>query len=243
MGKTEAFERIFADRPLLHRIDEIGDFRTERSALPVEMRDQLASMRGRQNWGVSKEFGRYLLDSIESNMRTLETGAGVSTLIFALGGSDHVAVAPWLDELDELRKYAVRVGIDVSRVDFVASASEDYLPKLTPVELDLVFIDGKHAFPWPILDWYYTADRLKVGGLMILDDTQLPPVRMLSEFLRADTPRWRFLKTVGEWTDIFEKRVRSVHDVAWHEQPWAALIRQRPLLQRIRGRLSRLLRR
>jgi hypothetical protein len=65
------------------------------------------------------------------------------------------------------------------------------------VELDIVFIDGMHAFPWPILDWYSTADHLKVGGLMIIDHTQLPSVGILSEFLRVDSPRWLFAKTVG----------------------------------------------
>ena len=35
---------------------------------------------------------------VSPGLRTLETGAGISTLIFALGGAYHVAVAPWQEE-------------------------------------------------------------------------------------------------------------------------------------------------
>jgi hypothetical protein len=245
MDKTEIFERIFADQPSFHRVAETGCFRTERSALPDKMRDRIASLTGRQNWGISKELGRYLLDVVTPDMRTLETGAGVSTLIFAMGGSQHTAVAPFGDEMEEMRNYAATIGIDASRVTCVASGSEKYLPTLTDVEFDIVFIDGMHAFPWPILDWYSTADHLKVGGLMIIDDTQLPSVGTLCEFLRFDTPRWLFAKTVGERTDVFKKIASSIHDVAWHEQPWVAAREQlgdagrHPFHRRVASRLRR----
>jgi hypothetical protein len=222
MNKTEIFERIFADQPSFHRVAETGCFRAERSALPDQIRNHIASLTGRQNWGISKELGRYLLDVVTPDMKTLETGAGISTLIFAMGGSEHTAVAPFGDEMEEMRNYATIVGIDMSRVVCVALGSEKYLPTLKNIELDVVFIDGMHAFPWPILDWYSTADRLKVGGLMVIDDTQLPSVGILCEFLRVDSPRWLFVKTVGGRTDVFKKTAAAIHDVAWHEQPWVA---------------------
>jgi predicted O-methyltransferase YrrM len=231
-------ERIFIDRPMFHRIAETAEgFRTARSALPRKVRDQIAALTGRQNWGISPKFGRYLLDAVKPNMRTLETGAGISTLIFALGGAEHTAVAPWSDEMDEIRNYAATAGIDMSRVKLVAMPSEKYLPSLTNDKLDIVFIDGHHAFPWPILDWYYTADHLDIGGLMMLDDTQLPSINILSAFLKADTPRWQFVQSV-ERTDIFRKSYASVHDVAWHEQPWTARSAPSPIFQRIMRRLK-----
>jgi hypothetical protein len=246
MDKAEMLERVFADQPLFHRVAETGCFRTERSALPDETRNHIASLIGRQNWGISKELARYLLDVVTPDKRTLETGAGISTLIFAMGGSEHTAVAPFGDEMEEMRNYAATVGIDTSRVVCVALGSERYLPTLTDVEFDIVFIDGMHAFPWPILDWYSTADLLKVGGLMIIDDTQLPSVGILSEFLKADSPRWLFAKTVGGRTDVFKKIAASIHDVAWHEQPWVASHEQsrnagrRSFHRRVGSRLQRL---
>jgi Methyltransferase domain len=186
----------------------------------------------------------FSLDRVTPDMKTLETGAD-STLIFAMGGSEHTAVAPFGDEMEEMRNYTTIVGIDTSRVACVALGSEKYLPTLT-MELDIVFIDGMHAFPWPILDWYSTADHLKVGGLMIIHDTQLPSVGILSEFLRADSPRWLFAKTVGGRTDVLKKIAASIHDVAWHEQPWVAAHEQpgvagrRPFHRRVSSRLHKL---
>jgi predicted O-methyltransferase YrrM len=245
MNKTEVLEQIFSDLPSLHRLDTEtpeGGFRAARSALPARTRGYFASLVGRQNHGVSKEFAQYLLELVTPSMRTLETGSGISTLIFALGGSEHIAVAPWTDEIEELRRYAAANNIDMSHVSLIAARSEEYLPTLKGPELDMVFIDGAHAFPWPVLDWYYTADRIKVGGLMILDDTHLRSVSILSEFLKADAPRWRFIKKAGERTDVFRKIAPSVHDVAWHEQPWVAVSSGRPLFQRVRGRLDKLVR-
>jgi hypothetical protein len=232
-------ERIFSDRPLFHRPAETPEgFRAERSALPAKIRDNWAALlTGRQNYGISLEFGQYLLDVVKPNMRTLETGAGTSTLIFALGGAEHTAIAPWSDEMDEIRKYAATAGIDMSRAKLVAMPSEKYLPSLTNEKFDIVFIDGHHAFPWPILDWYHTADHLNVGGLMMLDDTQMPSVDILSAFLKADTPRWQFVQSV-EHTDIFRKISASPHDVAWHEQPWTARSAKRPIFRRIMRHLK-----
>jgi hypothetical protein len=245
MTATATLERIFTDRPLFHRPSETPDgFRAERSALPSKLRNYYAALlaRGRQNWGISPEFGRYLFDVVKPGMRTLETGAGASTLIFALGGAEHTAIAPWSDEMDEIRKYAASAGIDMSRANLVAMPSEKYLPSLTNEKFDVVFIDGHHAFPWPMLDWYYTADRLEVGGLMMLDDTELPSVDVLSAFLKEDTPRWQFVQSVAR-TDVFRKISASAHDVAWHEQPWtagnySARSTERSIFQRIMRRLK-----
>ena len=161
MNKTQTLDRILADRPAFHRKAETPEgFRASRSALPPKMINYFDTMRGRQDWGISKDFARYLLNVVAPDMITLETGAGISTLIFALGGSKHTAIAPWSDEFEAARDYAEKLEIDMSRVNFIASPSEELLPTLDITDIDIVFIDGMHAFPWPILDWYFTADRL-----------------------------------------------------------------------------------
>jgi hypothetical protein len=42
------------------------------------------------------------------------------------------------------------------------------------------------CFAWPIIDWFYTAEMLQEGGLLILDEVQLRSVGVLVEFLRED---------------------------------------------------------
>jgi predicted O-methyltransferase YrrM len=242
MNKTDVLRQILADRPSFHRPDESPEgFRAYRSALPLsaENRAAIASMKGRQDWGISQKFAEHLLGLVKPDMQTIETGAGISTLVFALGGSKHTALTPFADELEEIQKYANSKNIDIARVRFIPKRSEEYLPTLLNAELDIVFIDGMHAFPWPIIDWYHTADQLKIGGLMILDDTQIRSIGILAEFLRADAPRWKLVGSIDR-TDIFRKVAQSVHDVSWHEQPWTIHALRRPFLRRLKGRLRHL---
>lgn len=120
----------------------------------------------------------------------------------------------------EHRQDAAANGISLETVEFVIEPSEQYLPRCQAAELDLVLIDGKQAFPWPILDWFFTADKLKQEGLMVLDDLQMSSVSMLGDFLRED-PRWEVARKFGRRTLVMRKKVSgSVNDVAWHMQPY-----------------------
>ena len=64
-------------------------------------------------------------------------------------------------------------------------AFHEVLPSWTPRPLDLVLIDGAHGFPYPILDWWYLAPHVKVGGVVLLDDAYLPAVSSIVDFGRA----------------------------------------------------------
>jgi predicted O-methyltransferase YrrM len=104
-------------------------------------------------------------------------------------------------------------------VEFVLEPSENYLPRCESKDLDLVLIDGKHAFSWPVIDWFYTADRLKQGGILVLDDIEMPSVAILQEFLVED-PRRRVELSLGRRALAVRKISESVHNVAWHMQPY-----------------------
>ena len=135
----------------------------------------------------------------------------------------HVAVTPSAGEIDRIRTYAVQQQIPLESVVFVAEASEHYLPRFMDKkgDLDLVLLDGKHAFPWPMVDWFYTADRLRLGGLMVLDDVPMRSVGVLAEFMKADAG-WKVVESFSERTLAFEKLKHPVLDVAWHMQSWTA---------------------
>lgn len=139
-------------------------------------------------------LGRDALVWIEQNVgpddATLETGIGLSTLVFAASGATHDVIAPAPDERDEIREQARRRGIVLDRVRFHVGPSEHVLPTLAPRVLDLALIDGAHAFPYPVLDWWWIAPRLRVGGRLLVDDRDLPPVAMLLDHLNA-SPSWR----------------------------------------------------
>ena len=215
-------DEILKERPAFHSGEtEIGrTFQSSESFLNKEKAEQIA----RQTsvcYGIGSDLAHFLADTVESSSQTLETGAGISTLIFALRGAAHIAITPNQTEVEAIQSYATIKEIDLSHVEFVIQPSELYLPTCGyPAQsLDLVLIDGKHAFPWPILDWFFTAEQLRRGGLLILDDAELRSVGVLVEFLIKD-PRWSLEKSFGSKTLAFRKESDPVHDVAWHMQPY-----------------------
>lgn len=83
----------------------------------------------------------------------------------------------------------------------------------------MVVLDGKHAFPWPMIDWFYTADKLRNGGIMMVDDAHIKSVGVLVEFMKTD-PGWMLLTSFCETNFVFRKGRDLIHDVAWHMQPF-----------------------
>jgi len=164
-------------------------------------------------------LARFIFESASAQSKTLETGAGISTLVFAIKMSTHIAITPNAQEVQAIRDYADRNQIPLSGVEFVLEPSESYLPHCAAHDLDIVLIDGKHAFPWPIIDWFYTAEMLRQGGILILDDIEMSSVAILKDFMRQD-PNWELLQWFERHAVAFRKLSRSVRDVAWHMQPF-----------------------
>ena len=238
-------EQIISERPSFHaRETEIQrSFEPSESFLPeTESRELAAS--GLTCYGIDEEVLRFLADSVEDGNRTLETGAGCSTLVFAIRRAVHTAVTPSETEIARIREYAESHNVGLETVRFVAEPSELYLPRCDEANLDMILLDGKHAFPWPMVDWFFTADRLRRGGLMLLDDAQMQSVAILAEFMSAD-PGWQLVRNFSGKTLAFRKVRDKVMDVAWHMQPWtigSPFTRPLSFLQRLRGRLGRILR-
>jgi hypothetical protein len=213
-------EKMLTESPKLHR----GETEMKRAVSAQEtflhgsaLNSILQDLPG--CYGIDPEVARFLYDSVSDQSKTLETGSGISTLVFALRRTDHIAITPNATEVAAIENYAHANQVPLDRVRFVIEPSDRYLPGCEIKDLDLVLIDGKHAFPWPIIDWFYTADRLKKGGILILDDLQMPSVSILKDFI-AEDPRWQPVRSFGKRTLAVEKAVASVHDVAWHMQPY-----------------------
>jgi predicted O-methyltransferase YrrM len=178
-------------------------------------------------WGSSEDLLRFLDEHTGPTSRTLETGAGLSTVVFAASGAAHTCVTPGADEVERITAYCAERGISTAAVEFRTQASEDVLPHLDPAPLDLVLIDGSHSFPSPFIDWFYTAFRLRVGGHVVIDDVQLWTGRVLERFLDAE-PEWELVERQRMRTSIFVKRAPVDGLKDWMDQPYVAR-RSRPL--------------
>ena len=158
----------------------------------------------KQFWGLAWEALEWLEQNLERGMATLETGAGASTMIFAAQGAVHHAVTPAADEERRIREVCAARGIDESGVTFHIGSSQDVLPTLELPPLDVVLLDGAHGFPYPILDWWYLAPRLAIGGRMLLDDACLPAVSTIVDYARA-ADAWELEKPVSFRTACLRK--------------------------------------
>jgi hypothetical protein len=130
---------------------------------------------------------------------------------------EHVAVVKSATEVNPFREYLTERGLP--EVAFEIGWSDEVLPRLSGPDLDFVLVDGGHGFPVPIVDWFYAASRLREGGVVVLDDLQLPQVRLgLHEFLSAD-PRWECIEATPKWGAY--RRLSAGHlREEWREQPF-----------------------
>jgi len=145
-------------------------------------------------------------------MTTLETGAGQTTVVFAISGTKHTCITPDTQEIERIKQYCDKLQISY-KINFIVGSSDIILPsdEMIPNELNHVFIDGAHAFPAPIIDWHYTACKLKIGGIVSIDDFRMPSVQILYNFLNVES-EWELVKIVQN--TAFFRKLREPKDLA-----------------------------
>ena len=171
------------------------------------------------SWGISNEVLSFIDNHVNAASRTLETGAGISTILFGLNGTYHTCVVPDKDQVEKIKDYCKQHDVPIDTVTFEIDTSEQALPHLKLHDLDLVLIDGRHAFPTPFIDWYYASPKLKVGGILIVDDTQIWTGRVLKEFLSSE-PEWKLEGEFSNKTAVFTKKADGSHWKEWNNQPY-----------------------
>jgi predicted O-methyltransferase YrrM len=146
---------------------------------------------GTVRWDATIGTLRAIQQSVQDGNRTLETGCGASTVIFAAERAHHTIISPVADEHKRVRAYLEEIGIDSSRLVFIAGSSDLILPHLSRERiLDTAFIDGEHAFPYPAVDCHYITRALKIGGKLIIDDIPIPSTAYVFHYMQSD-PSWR----------------------------------------------------
>jgi predicted O-methyltransferase YrrM len=193
--RAATIQRVRADPPRIHAASEVGI------------------------WSTTASCYEFLAAHVPVGGRTLETGIGISTVLFTLWGGRHTCVCHSADEASGLLAYLDDRGIDRSGLTIEVGSSTEVLPRLDPGELDLVFVDGGHGWPVPVLDWFYACSHLRPGGVCVLDDTHLPQVRLgLVDFLEAD-PRWDRVMLSGLWS-AYRRTSEGPLLEEWEAQPF-----------------------
>jgi hypothetical protein len=176
---------------------------------------------------------RFLESAVRIGHRTLETGSGRSTIVFAARAASHICVAPDGERAEQVRRYCRSKGIPLAHVRFVVDRPEEALPRLEPTPLDLVLLDGSHSFPQLFIDWSYAGRRLMEGGHLVIDDVHLWTGRVLMDFCKAE-PGWTFLTLLGGRTAVFRRSPGGDMHREWTRQPYVAERSRRALAARAR---------
>lgn len=199
-----ALKQLFDNPPKLHR--PMDFFENNPGA-----EDGLVS-----NWGIQRSFLEQLGRFVAPGALSLETGCGLSTVCFAILGTEHVCISPMEKEHNRVRKYCAENQISTEGLRFIAMKSDAALPALDTGgrQLDFVLIDGSHAFPVPIVDYFYANDRLKVGGFLAVDDLQISGVGILHKFLLTE-PAYETVRLDGLKTGLYRKVGETVYPRDW----------------------------
>jgi len=148
----------------------------------------------------------------EGATRTVEVGLGyaVSALHVCEGllksaepTAGHVAIDPFQASrfsgcgLQFLKEAGVS-----GMVEHLAERSEAALPRLLGEGrlFDLAFVDGDHRFDGVFVDLFYLGRLVRPGGVVFLDDYQLPSVERAASFFVTNLG-WG-LEEVSAWDDL-----------------------------------------
>ena len=162
------------------------------------------------SWNANSRLLNFLDTYLQQGMHTLETGSGYSTVLFIGKKCVHTAVTLAQVEFNRISNYCKEHNLSLDHVRFIARDSADHLPLMNENNLDVLFIDGAHRFPFPIIDWFYGSKLLKQGGITIVDDTDIISCFILRSFLAQDD-HWE--------TVLIEKDFSVFRKLAGHDYP------------------------
>lgn len=163
----------------------------------------------------------------EDASRTIEVGLGygISALHICEGllengdaAARHLAIDP--HQATRFADCALQFLEDAGLADMVELVSEGsqlVLPRFVPEgrSFDLAFVDGNHRFDGVFLDLVYLGRLVRAGGVVFVDDFDLPAVARavsfcvtnlgwtLEESAEAELHRWAVLRTSSslDWRD------------------------------------------
>jgi hypothetical protein len=154
-----------------------------------------------------------------------ETGCGKSTILLSNLSQHHTVFC-----LDD-RQYGQESSVDFfhrcpltreDRIELVFGPTQLTLPRYSHTRrYDLVLLDGPHGWPFPELEYYSFYPHIEPGGLLLVDDCQIPTIARMADIL-AEDPMWHlegFLANTG----LFRRTDAPLFDPCgdgWWEQSY-----------------------
>ncbi len=134
--------------------------------------------------GVLKAIARYTAGmDVE---QSAETGSGKSSLLFSHLSKHHLVFA-MDDGNGSVRNVQESSLLKPGVVEFVEGPTQQTVPAhVFESPLQVVMLDGPHGFPFYALEYYYFYPHIAAGGLLIVDDIDIPSIHDMYRFLKKD---------------------------------------------------------
>jgi hypothetical protein len=117
--------------------------------------------------------------------QSAETGSGITTLLFSHLSTRHLVFAKDLNKSISQAKNSPLLNPEA--VTFVEGPTQVTLPSYRfSNKLQIALIDGPHGYPFPDLEYYYFYPLIEAGGLLIIDDIQIPSIGRMVDIVKAD---------------------------------------------------------
>lgn len=137
-----------------------------------------------------------------------ETGCGGSTIVLSHLSQRHTAFA--IEGCDQtITNLRHHPDLRTGPVTFVEGETKSTVPSHRFADpLDLLLLDGPHAYPLPQLEFLFLFPQVRAGGWVVIDDLQIPAVHELFRFMNLERSM-RLEETVLR-TAIFRKVSESL---------------------------------
>ena len=185
---------------------------------------------------------------------TAETGSGKSSLLFSHLAKRHLVFA-MDDGNGSVRRVQESPLLKPGVVEFIEGPTQKTVPAHAFAEpLQIVMLDGPHGYPFHHLEYYHFYPHLAAGGLLIVDDIDIPSIHDMYKFLKKD--EMFELIEVAHTTAFFRRTAAPVFDpladgwwlqgynkrkkiVDWNPAAVAVALVPRPLRKALLKRLGR----
>lgn len=161
------------------------------------------------DWHGAGTMSNVVLDAIARHAdlvgeinHSAETGSGKTTLLFSHLSKNHTTFA--INDGDSIARVQSSPLFESRNVTYVLGPSQLTLPRhVFNAKLQIALIDGPHGYPFPDLEYYYFYPQISTGGLLLIDDINIPSIKSMFEIVKADE-MFELLEVV-EYTAFFRR--------------------------------------
>lgn len=195
----------------------------------------------RGSYSIDNQVLKYL-QSFEKFEKTLEFGAGYSTVVLASLSHEHTVVNPDKISNKLIKEFINNHDLKKGNLQFIEKTSEQALLSgdlLLRDNFELILIDGAHGFPFPILDFQASRNLLGEKGLLLIDDIHIKASKILDTFIRSGDTEFDFLKELPGFCNVYVKTDRAAIN-AFSKQSFSKTTFAKKILLKILYRIKKI---